>query len=265
MELALNSQRDYVAESDQYNLWQILGIWAVVALPMLFLAWVIAPAIIPYSPLHDGITFWLLIIVGLAWQFVVSLIMLYQELGTLRWDVVRERIWLQRPRDSRTGEPNRRLYWWVVPALLFNVVATFVLSDIVDAPLAWLLPGLQPADYMDFANLATPEFEGAWWLLSVLLLSGLFNYFLGEELLFRGVLLPKMQGVFGKWDWVANTILFGCYHLHLAWGIPGIIVSSFAYAWPSRRFRSIWLAVIVHGVEGLFMMFLILGIILGLA
>ena len=33
----------------------------------------------------------------------------------------------------------------------------------------------------------------------------IFNYILGEELLFRGVLLPRMNGGIGRWDWVANT------------------------------------------------------------
>jgi uncharacterized protein len=32
---------------------------------------------------------------------------------------------------------------------------------------------------------------------------------LGEEFLFRGVLLPCMEGVFGRWSWVANGVLFG--------------------------------------------------------
>jgi uncharacterized protein len=57
-------------ERDQYTLWQILGIWALVSLPMALLIWVLLPAIIPYLPLHPGILYWLLIIVGMAWQFV---------------------------------------------------------------------------------------------------------------------------------------------------------------------------------------------------
>ena len=60
--------RAQAEQLDQYTLWQILGIWALVALPMALLAWVVAPAIIPYSPLHPRITFWLLIIAGMAWR-----------------------------------------------------------------------------------------------------------------------------------------------------------------------------------------------------
>lgn len=255
--------RASVRESDQYSLAQIVGIWAVVALPMALLGWVVTPAIIPYSPLHPGITYWLLMIVGMAWQFIVSLTIIYRELGTLRWSTVRKRTWLQMPRDPQTGEPNAKLFWWLLPALLFSALVSVGLAGFIDPPMVWLLPAFQPSPFMDISQLASPEFQGQWWILGVLLVSHVLNYFLGEEFLFRGVLLPKMQGVFGKYDWVANGILFGLYHLHKPWMLPSIIISSFAITWPARRFRSNWMAVIVHGVEGLLTLALVLAVILG--
>ena len=42
-------------KKDQYTLWQILGIWALATLLMVLLTWVVAPAIILYSPLQPGI------------------------------------------------------------------------------------------------------------------------------------------------------------------------------------------------------------------
>ena len=130
--------------------------------------------------------------------------------------------------------------------------------------MAWLFPALQPAQFMNTSQLASPEFQGQWWLLGVVLVSFIFNYFLGEEFLFRGILLPKMQGVFGKYDWVANAVLFGLYHLHKPWMIPSVIVGSLAITWPARRFRSNWMAIVVHGVEGLFLLVMVLAVILGL-
>ncbi len=249
---------------DQYTLWQILGIWAVAALPMALLTWVVLPSIVHSSPLYPGITYWLLMIVGMGWQFVVSLVILYRELGTLRWSAIRKRTWLQTPRDPRTDQPNPRLFWWLLPALCFSAVANLVLAGYLDAPMAWLFPALQPAPYEELNQLVSPEFQDQWWLLGIALISCLFNYFLGEEFLFRGVLLPKMQGVFGKYDWVANAVLFGLYHLHKPWALPSIILSNLAYSWPARRFRSNWMAIVVHGVEGLLTLGLTLAVILGL-
>ncbi|NLF64618.1 MAG: CPBP family intramembrane metalloprotease, partial [Chloroflexi bacterium] len=81
---------------------------------------------------------------------------------------------------------------------------------------------------------------------------------------FRGVLLPKMQGVFGRADWVANAALFGLYHLHKPWMWPSLIVGGLAMTWPARRFRSNWMAVVVHGGERLPALVLVPAVILGL-
>ena len=73
-----------------------------------------------------------------------------------------------------------------------------------------------------------------------------------------------MQGVFGKFDWVANAALFSFYHLHKPWALPSLIVSNMAISWPARRFRSNWMAIVVHGAEGLFTLVMVLAILLGL-
>ncbi len=254
-----------VEKAGQYSLWQILGIWALVALPMALLAWVVAPAIIPYVPLHPAITFWLLLIAGMAWEFIVSLVILYRELGTLRWSAIRERTRLQMPREPGTDRPNPKLFWWLLPALLFSGLINFGIGSYLNAPIGWLFPALQPTKYMDMQQLASPEFRGAWWLLGIVLVHGAFNYFLGEEFLFRGVLLPKMKGVFGKADWLANGVLFGLYHLHKPWSIPNNIASAFAMTWPSARFRTSWMAIVVHGVEIIPLLLIVLAVILGFA
>jgi membrane protease YdiL (CAAX protease family) len=250
----------------QYSLWQILGIWALVTLPTALLAWVVAPILIPYSPLQPGITYWLMMIAGsMGWEFVVSLVIIYRELGTLRWSAIRQRTWLQIPRDPRTDQPNPRLFWCLLPAILFAGLVGFVLAGYLEAPIAWLFPALKPALYMDTSQLGSPQMQGQWWLLGIAMVSFIFNYFLGEEFLFRGILLPKMQEVFGKYDWVANSVLFGLYHLHKPWSILSNIVMDLGASLPARRFRSNWMAIVVHGAEGFITLVMILTVLLGLA
>jgi membrane protease YdiL (CAAX protease family) len=107
---------------------------------------------------------------------------------------------------------------------------------------------------------------GAWGMLALFVLSALFNTFLGEELLFRGLLLPRMAGVFGRWDWVMNGLLFGLYHLHQPWRILSSAIGGILlYALPSRYFRSSWFGIIIHSGQSLYFAFLLLGLVLGLA
>ena len=249
----------------QYTLPQILGIWAVVSVPMALLAWVITPALIPLVKISPGIIFWLMMILGMFWQFLVAFFIVHHELGTLSWPALRNRTWLNLPRDPKSNTPRGRLFWWLLPIGILCIL--FQMSGIggyLDSPVVKLFPSLAAPAYTDIRGLASPEFTGQWWLVAVALVSAVLNYFLGEEFLFRGILLPKMQGVFGKWDWVANSILFGCYHLHKPWMIPSIAVYSLLIIWPARYFRSNWMAIILHGVEGIFMLVIVVGTVLGL-
>lgn len=126
-------------------------------------------------------------------------------------------------------------------------------------------PGYDPFELV----LASPELQaqlvGAWGFYGLFLIMFVFNI-LGEEFLFRGVLLPKMQGAFGKWDWVANGVLFGLFHLHEPWIIlPAALDGAIIFALPVRRFRSTWLAVIAHALANVILLPLILLVVLGLA
>jgi uncharacterized protein len=258
---SLQAPAGAAANTAQYSLPKILGIWASVTVPMAVLAFVVAPAIMAHTSLHPGIVHWIAVVVGMRGQFVVSLLVLRHELGGLHWAAVKERIWLNLPREPRTGRPRKRLFVWVVPAIAANVLGGYLATRLDSAWTNWL-PALREPSYTQIQGLADPQFQGAWWLLGLALVSLTFNYLLGEELLFRGVLLPRMAGVFGRWDWVANTVLFGLYHVHKIWFWPSMIASSFGTAWAVKRYRSLWMGVIVHGVEGYFVV-LVLGVILG--
>jgi membrane protease YdiL (CAAX protease family) len=106
---------------------------------------------------------------------------------------------------------------------------------------------------------------GAWGLLGLFFVQALFNTVLGEEFLFRGVLLPGMQARFGKWDWVANGVLFGLYHLHQPWGMLNDIAGGLIFAFSGKRFRSNWFPILLHSGQSIYFMILILGLVLGLA
>jgi len=250
---------------NQYTLSQIFGIWLAGGAPIWTLSWLAAPAIISHSPFHPAITYWLLMIAGMVWQFFFSLAIVYRELGTLRWSAIYERTWLRLPRDSKTGQPNPKLFWWLIPIIIIYVLIGLRLAQYLDAPVAGLFPNLYPVTYQDTSQMATLDLTGQWRLLGIAVASVFFNYFLGEEFLFRGVLLPKMEGAFGKHNWLANAVLFGVYHLHQPWGIPTNIVQNLALTLPAKRFRSNWMSIAVHATVGILMLITILAIILGAA
>ena len=226
----------------QYSLAKILGVWALAAVPMGVLAWIVAPWLRDQIGGRDPFAEALLICLtaGLIWQFVLVGILIRQEVGsTFDWPRVRDALWLRAPRDPKTGRVGGKVWWW---ALLF--LCLFAVWAMVPT-----IPGPSARDLSDYigSDRAEAFFSGAWGWYAVIVALALFNTVLGEELLFRGVLLPRMRGVFGKRDWVANGALFALYHLHMPWVILNTFVDGiFLLAYPSRRYQSAWIGIIVH-------------------
>jgi len=270
-----NLRANVAAETgEQYSLAKILGIWALATIPMGILSWIVFPALSPdfnSDPLGAGVTRLVLLTIGLIWLFVLSMIIVRQEEGDLRWATVKRRLRLNTPRDPKTGETRRRLWLWVIPFLIATTVWELALTSYVDGPWVSVFPFFaEPPGYSMGALFESQEIlarlVGAWWFLGLFVVEAIFNTILGEEFLFRGVLQPKMEAVFGKWSWLANGVLHGFYHVHQPWGIPGAVIScAFLYAFPSWRFRSTWLGIIVHSGQSVYLAFLILGVVLGLA
>ena len=272
----LAAQAEPAAEppTAQYSLRKIIAIWAAAALPMALLGWIVAPLIGNRLDLgvgdqnREAFTRALLLTAGLIWQFVLAMALVYHDEGNLRWSTIRRRCWLNAPRDPETGQARGRLWLWLIPLiLLFGALQAAPFQDLFES----VFPVLgEPQKYSFDAIMSSPErkaaLEGAWQVFGLFIVLGVFNTILGEELLFRGILLPKMQGTFGKGDWLANGVLFGLYHLHQPWSIPGSIVDgTLCQAWPTRRFRSTWMGIITHSTQTVFFTLLALGLVLGLA
>jgi CAAX protease family protein len=106
------------------------------------------------------------------------------------------------------------------------------------------------------------EGSGNWGWFGLVVVLGLFNTVLGEELLFRGFLLPRMQGAFGRGDWIANGVLFAGYHLHIPWAIPTALLDTFILAYPSKRYRSAWIGIAVHSAQTVVITAVVLSLVI---
>jgi membrane protease YdiL (CAAX protease family) len=240
----------------QYSRRRILGTWAAAAVPMAALAWIGAPLL---AGTFDGASAWprailLSLTAGLVWQCIFVMLVVRREQGSLRWAVVKDALWLRAPRSPRTGRRGGRL-WWVLVPLVLGIAVKEELPQIpapVDRDLGLFL---QSAAGQDF-------FSGNWPWFALIATMMIFNTVLGEELLFRGLLLPRMRGAFGRWDWLANGVLFAGYHLHVPWVIPWTVVDAFLVSYPASRYRSALLGICVHSAQTVVFTALLLALVL---
>ena len=244
-------------EIPQLSRRDVFAIWAAAAVPMGVLAWIAAPLLAGAAGGPSALprSLLLMITVGMVWQCVLTLILVYREQRTLRWSVIREVLWLRAPRSPKTGRRGGRM-WLAVPPLLvaFMVAAKFV-------------PPLPHPEIRDAAVfLGSPAghvlFHGSWGWFALIAILLIFNTVLGEELLFRGLLLPRMNRAFGRWDWLANAILFTAYHLHEPWVMSYVLPLSFFLAYPSKRYRSSLIGIAVHSAQTVFILSIALALVL---
>ncbi len=255
---------------DQYSLRQIMLILFAGGAPLWVLGWLVYPLLSQnLSPVDAGLLRVKLLTGGLIWQFVLSMLILYREEGNINFSTIQRRFWLNNPVSPKTGQKDNRLWWLLIPLLLLTVTLELIVGPLLDGAWVKFLPFLAEPERYSMAALFEPELQarwvGVWNLLTLVVVLAIFNTFLGEEFLFRGVLLPKMNGVFGKWDWVVNGILFGIYHLHQPWNLPGNILTGLIFAFSGKYFRSSWFPIIIHSGQSVFFIFLTLGLVLGLA
>ena len=219
------------------------------------LAWLGAPLL---ASTFEGPSAWprailLCITAGLVWQFLLVLVAVHREQGSLRWSVAKDALWLRAPRSPRSGRRGGRLWWLLVP-LVVGVAATEE------------LPTLAPPSHRDLATFLQSDvgqefFSGNWTWFALVLTMMVLNTVLGEELLFRGLLLPRMRGAFGRGDWLANGVLFAAYHLHTPWAIPASLIDTLLISYPAARYRSALIGICVHSVQTVVLGGLVLALV----
>ena len=250
---------DATVEIPQYTKRAILAIWAAAALPMAALAWLVAPPLADHLSGEGNVpmakALLALLTVGLVWQFVLVAVLVGREQRTLRWSTIREALWLRSPRSPRSGRVGGRLWLVLIPLVLAFGAEEFV-SDGIPTPANRDMGTLLDSD-------AGRHFlSGNWGWFGLIVALGLFNTVLGEELLFRGFLLPRMGRAFGRRDWLANGALFAIYHLHMPWAIPTALLDTFILAYPSKRYRSAWIGIAVHSAQTVTITAIVLALVI---
>ena len=251
----LDQEVDRYEAVRQYSLRRILAVWAAAAVPMGILAWLAVPWLRDQLGGRDPFIEALLICLnaGLLWVIALVLILVRREQGSLAWSHVRDALWLRAPRDTKSQRVGGKVWLWALPFVVLSGLVNALPID-PTGPMPRDLPKLIDTDR------AAHFFTGNWgWFAMVVAVALLAP--IAEELLFRGLLLPRMRAAFGKRDFVANGVLFTLYHVHQPWSMPATLIDgTINQAFATKRFRSTWMGLITHTAPS----FVIIGVILGL-
>jgi membrane protease YdiL (CAAX protease family) len=191
------------------------------------------------------------IVLGNGAELTAGLILLKREGYKLTLDALRERI--------RFRWPSGWKAWAIAGVLLVLGMGLSMAMGPANRALA-SLPGFTPPEWWPAASNPTVQINGPadafpdislkgnFLFVALYFVIGLvFNIF-GEEIYYRGYLLLRMRDAFGRWDWVANGVLFTLKHFYQRWLYPGVLVGGLAFAFAAGPLGSLPLAMVYHWV-----------------
>lgn len=127
---------------------------------------------------------------------------------------------------------------------ILGFLSVALLSGLVMKLLQFVVGKFDPSPgFMTFEPLS----KGRYWLLLVWLPYWILNI-LGEEFIWRGVMLPRQELTFGKYTWIIHGFGWGLFHIAFGWKllitlIPLIFIQSFIV----QKTKNSWTGVILHG------------------
>jgi membrane protease YdiL (CAAX protease family) len=171
----------------------------------------------------------------------------------------------------RLGRFDWRLGVWGLAIGAFSLLVNPVISPVL-RPLAKVRLYTAPQEFTAFQTamvaggkdfLGVPT-AGAWWLLvwgvACLIILNIF----GEELWWRGYILPRQELANGRWAWVVNGVLWAAFHIFYhttLFSFVSYIPGCCALAYVAQRTRSTWPGVIGHTIaNSLFLVILVRGV-----
>ena len=180
-------------------------------------------------------------------MFLISLILYLKEGNTLTWNSFTKRYRLL---------PVRGRSWlWVTGLLVFGITATVGLSFTGKwlASFTWFTPPkFLPSELNPLKEVIPDTFmgtsvNGQWGYALAYLLGWVFNI-LGEELLWRGYMLPRQEISYGKGAWFVHGLLWTGWHIFWKWNLLSLLPITLAIAFVAQKTKNTSIIIIAHGI-----------------
>ncbi len=180
---------------------------------------------------------------------LVAALVVYRMEGNLwNWHAFRDRMRLTR----LSGKD----WLWTVGLLVAMYAGSYLISPLVSVFSDWIIY-TAPEEFINFrAGMADGSFggmdmQGRWDIFVWILLTVTILNIGGEELWWRGIILPRQELVFGKWAWLVNGLLWDLFHIfyHTTFGsVIAFIPVTVFLAFVAQRTSNTWPAIIAHWI-----------------
>jgi membrane protease YdiL (CAAX protease family) len=162
------------------------------------------------------------------------------------WTAFRDRMRLRRPTLSD--------WLWTIGLVAVSLGGGLLLGPITSAFSGMTIYDA-PAEFTQFmtamraGNLIDGPLVGRWDVLAVMVIGLVVFNIGGEELWWRGIILPRQELALGKWAWLVNGLLWDLFHIFYhttVASIVGYLPVTVPLAFVAQRTRNTWPGIVAH-------------------
>jgi membrane protease YdiL (CAAX protease family) len=226
-----------------------LLLFGVPAMAMFLCFYVLMPALIEIGIL-PFYAYSAALIIPLAGLLVAALVAYRAEGNPFTWQAMAARF--------RWRRMDGRAWLWTLGVLVLQIAIWFLLqqlsawliaADIVPVPQnlpAFLDP--QTAATGGVYDRAVGGLQGNWGFIATSLAVLIFNM-LGEEMWWRGYILPRQELAFGKWTWLVHGLMWTGFHAYKWWDLLSLLPLCLGLSYVVCRLRNNTPGLVMHTLQ----------------
>ena len=194
-------------------------------------------------------------------MFILTFILLKRDGYSLRYNVLSERL--------RLKKLTKKDLWITLLLFIICIGIYFLLSFSgsvlanipVFAPPDFFPPEINPLKHkLVNGTFMNYPLLGNWWIPLIYFICWIFNI-LGEELLWRGYLIPRMELKWKNNAWIVNGLLWWVWHFYWKWNLLILLPTNLLIPFVVQKRKNTWIGIIVHGTMNFLpVIYLILGV-----
>lgn len=155
----------------------------------------------------------------------------------------------------RLTKPTKSVWAWTIGLILGTWALQYLFGFVTGffEGVKFFTPPTEFAQFMAQMQVGSfgMDLTGRWDLVALVAVTMFVFNILGEELWWRGIILPRQEVAFGKHAWIVNGVLWDLfhffYHTTLA-SVIGYLPATVPLAFVAQRTRNTWPGIIAHFV-----------------
>ena len=189
---------------------------------------------------------------------LITALILYRKEGN-DWN------WHNFTKRTRLKKISGKDWLWTIGLFLFGLTAYAGLSTVGSwlakisffAPPDFFPPELNPNKTMIPGYMMDYKLSGEYWV-AIAYFFGWISNILGEELLWRGMLLPRQILRYGSKAWVYHGMVWTLWHFFWKWNLVNIFPFAMALSYVTYKRQNTSIPIVSHGLMNMIPLILII-------